>query len=1148
VFTAGILEKGRLYYGLEAFSQETFMKPFLATLSILLFNSLFIIKSPAQSQTWKWVSGTSGSTIVADFGTRGEFQPTNQPPALQYAAMWTGPDGNIYLFGGDDGSGHYYNTMWEYSPTLGEWMWKRGSNSYGAATNYGTSRYPSETNDPGARSQFAWYATSNGDLWIYGGLDPNSNVYSDLWKYDFALDRWIWYQLSGSSSSQNTDTQFPLATGQTGTLGARYGSSLYVDADSSIVWLFCGVGFSSGSACTFVDVWKIYVDSAITYWVGGVSNPDDAGNYSYVPDGVEYPSAVVYPEARSAQSVWKASNGKFYMFGGKDPGGSLLADVWHWNPANNEWAWEWASNYESYFSNLHPTYWVKGAASPQNEIGSRYGSATWMKSDTELVVYGGYGFDQGGTLHTLNDYWIFNRTTREWTWEAGGGPFAPNPSQPFTYDTLTSDSLKPIYGTDGIAADSVYPGAKFNATAVKDGDGNVWLFAGKGYSSDGTLGIRNDLFGLSTPVMGVFAGGSGTSQDPYQISTITQLQSANDYRDKYFTVTSDIDASATSTWNSTGLVYRGFQPIGSDASPFTGYLEGNGHVVSGLTINRGSTSAVGLFGRIDGAVKNLRLLNVSVVGDAHVGGFAGRIIGEVDSCSVTGSVSGGGDAVGGLAGDVYSGSLTMSYAAATVTGGIYSGEGTGGLIGSVSSGSALTNCYATGNVSGNNRVGGLVGNNDGTITKSYASGTVAGDSLPGGLIGASTGTVTQSYWSPSASGQSSSAAGTSLTLAQLASQSSFLGFDFDSTWIIWEGLSYPAFRSKLQSPPPGLTGTALEVTQNSQVYQFGNNHVDIEFTGIPSDSILFAYAGYDNTQSDNITFSATPPTYYSGYHWVIGKAGASYTSDTVVFTTISGLPGSPNPGSILVYYRSTVGSGNFSLVTSTSAGDSISVTNAAFGEYMFGSNSAALSVTIAQFSGIGRQQDAELQWKTITEVNNAGWQIERQGVANHPSASGFPSSNPPLAIEDSEWADVALVRGAGSSNAPKQYSYTDANLSAGRYSYRLKQLDQSGSFIYSKVIRVDVGLAPRVFELYQNYPNPFNPTTTIDFTLPADGRVVLKVYDILGREVATLLDENRKAGEYQQAVFDGSRFSSGVYFAVLQSGGKQLMKKMVLIK
>ncbi|HTP81142.1 MAG TPA: T9SS type A sorting domain-containing protein, partial [Bacteroidota bacterium] len=86
------------------------------------------------------------------------------------------------------------------------------------------------------------------------------------------------------------------------------------------------------------------------------------------------------------------------------------------------------------------------------------------------------------------------------------------------------------------------------------------------------------------------------------------------------------------------------------------------------------------------------------------------------------------------------------------------------------------------------------------------------------------------------------------------------------------------------------------------------------------------------------------------------------------------------------------------------------------------------------------------------------------------------------------------------------------------------------------------------FRLRQNYPNPFNPSTTIQFTVPSDGRASLKVFDILGREVATLVDGEVKAGVLQQATFDASKMSSGIYFARLQFGGKQLMKKMLLLK
>ncbi|HTX19894.1 MAG TPA: kelch repeat-containing protein [Bacteroidota bacterium] len=1108
------------------------MKRLLFFSSLLLLISLSAAEVSAQSQTWTWISGSATSTIVPDFGTRGEFQPTNQPPALAYAAMWTGPDGNLYMFGGDNSAGQYYNTLWEYSPSLKEWMWKRGSNTPNAATNYGTSRYPSESNDPGARAQFGWYATPNGDLWVYGGVDHNDNVFSDLWKYDFATDRWIWYQLWSNSATQNTDTQFP-ALNSPGTLGARYGSSIYVDPDSSIVWLFCGIGFEAGSLGTFLDVWKVYVDSSKMYWVAGTSNPDDAGTYSYPPDGSEHFDAS--PSSRFGQSLWRSADGRFYIFGGTNGAGEYLADIWHWNPSTGNWGWEWASNYEWSVMNIHPIYFAKDSASSRNEVSSRSGSAAWMTADSQLAIYGGYGYDTDARAHPLNDYWLFNPTTRLLTWKAGGGPFASS-LDPYNFP---GDSLKPTYGTKGVAADSVYPGARRYSAATIDNHGTVWLFGGYGYSNTGDAGLRNDLFTLSTPAAGIFAGGSGTSQDPYLVANIAQLQSVNNNRDKYFNITNDIDASSTSAWNSSGLVFRGFEPIGDDLSPFTGYLEGNGHTITGLTINRGSTDAVGLFGRIDGVVRNLRLQNVSVVGDSYVGGLAGRIVGQVDSCSVTGSVTGSGDAVGGLAGDVYSGSVTMSYSSATVTGGIFAGAGTGGLAGNVSSGSALTNCYATGNVTGKSRVGGLVGNNVGTITKTYASGLVTGDSLPGGLVGANTGTVVQSYWSSATSGKGTSAGGTILSLSEIESQGSFLGFNFDSTWVIWQGLSYPAFRSNLQSPPPGLSGIALAITRADSTFQFGSTHIDLKFLGIGAPGNLFGYAEYDNTQSDSISFSGSAPAYYSGYHWVIGTAGSSYSGDTLIFAGISGLPGSPNAGAIMVYYRPAVGTGSFALQAATPVGDSIIVPDAPTGEYIFSSNSAALFVTVAEFSVTGSRRDAELQWKTLTEVGNAGWEVERAMSGGDQTASGSPAL---------QWGDVTLVRGAGSSNISKQYQYTDANLFPGRYSYRLKQLDQSGSFIYSKTVQVDVGLAPRVFDLSQNYPNPFNPTTTIQFTLPADGHVTLKVYDILGRELTTLVDGNMKAGVYQQVTFDGSRYSTGVYFAVLQTGGKQLVKKMMMVK
>ena len=181
---------------------------------------------------------------------------------------------------------------------------------------------------------------------------------------------------------------------------------------------------------------------------------------------------------------------------------------------------------------------------------------------------------------------------------------------------------------------------------------------------------------------------------------------------------------------------------------------------------------------------------------------------------------------------------------------------------------------------------------------------------------------------------------------------------------------------------------------------------------------------------------------------------------------------------------------------------------------------------------------------TATETNNYGFEVER--TFRGPLAAATDTSKP--AIVAVRWDSVGFVRGSGASSSPRQYLFRDGNLPAGRYSYRLKMVDATKGSAFSAAVDVVVGLAPKVFSLSQNYPNPFNPSTTIEFTIPEDGRTTLRVYDLLGREVETLLDQPLKAGEYHQAVFNASRLASGVYFSVLRFNDKPLVKKMLLLK
>lgn len=199
---------------------------------------------------------------------------------------------------------------------------------------------------------------------------------------------------------------------------------------------------------------------------------------------------------------------------------------------------------------------------------------------------------------------------------------------------------------------------------------------------------------------------------------------------------------------------------------------------------------------------------------------------------------------------------------------------------------------------------------------------------------------------------------------------------------------------------------------------------------------------------------------------------------------------------------------------------------------------ALLPVELVSFTGYSKLLNAELKWKTATEQNNYGFEIERSRIQNTEVSNQKKAE---------QWSKVGFVEGNGTTNTPKEYSFTDKNLSKGKYSYRLKQIDRDGKFSYSHAVGVTFASTLKEFTLEQNYPNPFNPVTMINYQIPMNNHVTLLVYDVLGRVVTTLVNETKEAGSYSTS-FDGSKFTSGIYFAKLQSGNKVQMKKMLMIK
>lgn len=184
-------------------------------------------------------------------------------------------------------------------------------------------------------------------------------------------------------------------------------------------------------------------------------------------------------------------------------------------------------------------------------------------------------------------------------------------------------------------------------------------------------------------------------------------------------------------------------------------------------------------------------------------------------------------------------------------------------------------------------------------------------------------------------------------------------------------------------------------------------------------------------------------------------------------------------------------------------------------------------VNLVSFTATAMENNVELNWITDTELNNRGSQIERS-------------------INGVDFQNIGFVAGHGTTTDIQNYSYIDQNVAAGTYSYRLKQIDYDGSITYSQEIEIDVKL-PNVFELEQNYPNPFNPVTTIKYNLPKASEVALTIYDVLGREIKTIVNEQQQPGSYE-VNWNASNISSGIYFYQLKTNDYVNTKKMLLLK
>lgn len=262
-----------------------------------------------------------------------------------------------------------------------------------------------------------------------------------------------------------------------------------------------------------------------------------------------------------------------------------------------------------------------------------------------------------------------------------------------------------------------------------------------------------------------------------------------------------------------------------------------------------------------------------------------------------------------------------------------------------------------------------------------------------------------------------------------------------------------------------------------------------------------------------------------------------------VFSSPSGLGIYDSNGNQLNFFTSVTGlrgvyqlpSGNY-LVTNSSGLHEIDGTNGNLIQTIYASTNmqyisyvdyATIPVELTSFTAEVSGSNVVLRWSTATEINNSGFAVERS-------------------VENNTFEQIGFVPGFGTTSEMKSYSYTDNSPGNGKFYYRLKQIDYDGSVEYSQIVDANI-VVPAIFSLEQNYPNPFNPSTTIKFDIPENELVTLKIYDVMGNEVAELLNQELTAGQHS-IEFNASNLASGTYFYKLQAGIKTEVRKMLLLK
>lgn len=431
------------------------------------------------------LQGTNTGMVLQDNG--GDNLPTGANGAFTFVTqIANGSSYDVSIFVGPNSQPGIGCVVWNYQGTAitdvtnvtvdcghNDWTWMDGSNqgnqkgSFTALPSPLPNPLAQNSSTPGGRRYGATWTDLNGNLWFFGGYGytydtsvPLQPTYmNDLWVYTgtktppnyFGGYYNIWQVVKPSGS-------VPIA---------RWGAVSWTDAAGDL-WLYGGQDAFSNF---LNDLWKYNIAGNAWTLVGGSVTPNQAGVYG--TEGT--PSTTNFPGGRWGSVARIDATGKVWLFGGEgyDSAGTLglLNDLWTYNSSTN--AWTWVSGADT--ANATGTYGTQGTASASNVPGGRQASVGWVDNSNNFWLFGGFDLDSTGHPDALNDLWEFSGG--QWTWVAGSNVV----------------NQTGVYGTQGVAASTNVPGARWSPAAWTDASGNLWLFGGQGFDSTGN-GSLADLW------------------------------------------------------------------------------------------------------------------------------------------------------------------------------------------------------------------------------------------------------------------------------------------------------------------------------------------------------------------------------------------------------------------------------------------------------------------------------------------------------------------------------------------------------------------------------------------------------------------------------------------------------------------------------